>query len=75
MKALNNLGIDKLLENALKKKDFAEGFTIGRAIGLVQGANAVADKISPIASKLLRNGSPEGGQLMNIIKEVRRLGK
>lgn len=33
MKALNNLGIDKLLENALKKKDFAEGFTIGRAIG------------------------------------------
>lgn len=75
MKALNNLGIDKLLENALKKKDFAEGFTIGRAIGLVQGANAVADKISPIVAKLLRNGSPEGGQLMNIIKEVRRLGK
>ena len=75
MKALNNLGIDKLLENVLKKKDFAEGFTIGRAIGLVQGANAVADKISPIVAKLLRNGSPEGGQLMNIIKEVRRLGK
>ena len=75
MKALNNLGIDKLLENALKNKDFAEGFTIGRAIGLVQGANAVADKISPIVAKLLRNGSPEGGQLMNIIKEVRRLGK
>lgn len=75
MKALKNLGIDKLLENALKKKDFAEGFTIGRAIGLVQGANAVADKISPIVAKLLRNGSPEGGQLMNIIKEVRRLGK
>lgn len=75
MKALKNLGIDKLLENALKKKDFAEGFTIGRAIGLVQGANAVADKISPIVAKLLRNGSPEGGQLMNIIKEVRKLGK
>ncbi|MGB7472958.1 hypothetical protein [Trichococcus sp.] len=75
MKALKNLGIDKLLENALKKKDFAEGFTIGRAIGLVQGANALADKISPIVAKLLRNGSPEGGQLMNIIKEVRKLGK
>lgn len=75
MNALKNLGIDKLLENALKKKDFAEGFTIGRAIGLVQGANAVADKMSPIVAKLLRNGSPEGGQLMNIIKEVRKLGK
>lgn len=75
MKALKNLGIDKLLENVLKKKDFAEGFTIGRAIGLVQGANAVADKMSPIVAKLLRNGSPEGGQLMNIIKEVRKLGK
>ena len=75
MKALKNLGIDKLLENVLKKKDFAEGFSIGLAIGFVHGVNDFANKIAPLASKLLRNGSPEGGQLMNIIKEVRKLGK
>ena len=75
MKPLNNPIVDELLKNALKKKDFAEGFTIGRAIGLVQGANAVADKMSPIVAKLLRNGSPEGGEIMNMIKGARKLIK
>lgn len=66
MSALKNFGIEKVIENVIKEvgpKFFAEG------------ANAFADKISPTASELLRNKSPEGGKLMSIIREARKLRK
>ena len=75
MKPLNNPIVDELLKNALKKKDFAEDFSIGLAIGFVHGVNDFANKIAPLASKLLRNGSPEGGEIMNMIKGARKLIK
>lgn len=64
MSALKNFGLDKLIENVVKEigpKFFAEG------------ANAVADKMAPHAAKLLKNGVAEGGKMMNVIKEVRKL--
>lgn len=66
MSALKNFGIDKVIEKVIKEvgpKFFAEG------------ANAFADKIAPTASKLLKEGSPEGGKLMGAIKEARKLRK
>lgn len=75
MKLLKYFRIDKLLENTLKKKDFANGMAVGRIIGFVQGANAVIDEISPIVSKLLRDGLPEARKLMNVIKKSKKIKK
>lgn len=66
MGALKNFGIDNIAKKATKG--------LGR-IFFSAGANAMADKISPSASKLLRNGSSEGGKIMNAIKQARKLSK
>ena len=66
MNALKNFGFDKIIENVIK--DVAPKF-------FAEGANAFADKIAPTASKLLRDGSPEGAKLMSAIREARNLRK
>lgn len=75
MAALKNVGIDKLFEKLIgneKKKSFAEGVKAAAPIFFAKGENSLADKISPSASKLLRNGSSEGGKIMSEIKKVRK---
>lgn len=71
MNALKNFGFDQVINKVIKEvgpKFFAEG------------ANAMADKVSPIAHDLFRNGASkatrsEGAKLMCAIKEARKLRK